>query len=160
MAKGEAELVAYCGIYCGDCLGYTGVIADGAEAFSQVLDRYQFQRTAAGIFPEELSDYERFREILSFMTDLRCPGRCRKPEGEAVPPGCVVRDCCIEKGLYACYECDEFESCDKLRDLHGNLHYDACLRNMRAMREKGLDAWLVEGPRHSYWMEEGTDKRP
>lgn len=153
MVKGEAALVAYCGIYCGDCLGYTGVIADGAEAFAQVLDRYQFQRTAEGIFPEELADYDRFREILTFMTDLRCSGRCRNAEGESVPAGCAVRDCCIEKGFYACYECDEFESCARLRSLHGKLHYDACLRNMRAMREKGLEAWLADGPRHCYWQE-------
>jgi hypothetical protein len=48
--RGKAELVAYCGIYCGDCLGYTGVIADAAETFAAVLDRYQFERTAAWIF--------------------------------------------------------------------------------------------------------------
>ena len=153
MAKGRSDLVAYCGIYCGDCLGYTGVIADGAEAFAQVLDRHQFERTAAGIFPEELADYDRFRQILSFMADLRCPGRCRTGEGEVVPAGCAVRDCCIEKGFYACYECVEFETCAKLRKLHGELHYDACLRNMRAVREVGLEAWLADGPRYCYWQE-------
>ena len=151
MAEAKPDLVAYCGIYCGDCLGYTGVIAGGAEAFARVLDRYQFGRTAAGIFPEELADYDRFREILSFMTDLRCSGRCRKAEGEAVPTGCAVRVCCIERGFYACHECGEFESCDKLQKLHGQLHYDACLRNLRAMRQKGLETWLLEGPRHCYW---------
>lgn len=26
-------MLAYCGIYCGDCLGYTGVIADAAKDF-------------------------------------------------------------------------------------------------------------------------------
>ncbi len=73
--------------------------------------------------------------------------------------GCAARDCCIEKGLYACYECDQFESCDKLRELHGQLHYDACLRNMRAMREQGLAVWLEEGPRYCYWMEDEDEQR-
>jgi hypothetical protein len=159
VGKGQADLVAYCGIYCGDCLGYTGVIADGAEAFAQVLDRYQFERTAAHIFPEELVDYERFREKLAFMADLRCSGRCRKAKGQVVSTGCAVRNCCIDRGLYACYECDGFESCAKLLELHGELHYDACLRNMRAMREVGLDAWLAEGPRHCYWMEERDEQQ-
>jgi hypothetical protein len=54
----------------------------------------------------------------------------------------------IDKGFFACYECHEFETCGKLRELHGELHYEASLRNMRAMREKGLEAWLAEVPRH------------
>jgi hypothetical protein len=154
VVKGMAELVAYCGIYCGDCLGYTGVIADAANAFAGVLDGYQFERTAAGIFPEELEDYGRFREILSFMGDLRCSGRCRKGEQDGGPASCAVKNCCIDKGFYACFECDAFESCTRLRDLHGKLHFDACMRNMRAMREVGLEAWLADGPRYCYWMEE------
>ncbi len=148
---GRAELVAYCGLYCGDCLGYTGVIADAAEAFAEVLERYQFERTATHIFPEELPDYGRFRENLAFMTGLCCSDRCRKAEGEAVPTGCAVRNCCIDRGLSACHECGEFERCAKLHELHGELHYEASLRNMRAMREKGLEAWLAEGSRCCYW---------
>ena len=159
MGKGKAELVAYCGIYCGDCLGYTGVIADAAESFAGVLDRYQFERTAAGIFPEELEDYGRFREILAFMADLRCSGRCRKGEAEGGPTGCAVKNCCIDKGFYACYECDDFESCARLRALHRTLHFDACMRNIRAMREVGLEAWLADGPRYSYWMEEKNEQQ-
>ncbi len=150
---GRAELVAYCGLYCGDCLVYTGVIADAAEAFAEVLERYQFERTAVHIFPEELPDYGRFRENLAFMSGLRCSGRCRLAEGQAVPTTCAVRNCCIDKGLFACYECAEFEICAKLRELHGDLHYDASLRNMRAMRELGPEAWLAEGSRYCYWME-------
>jgi hypothetical protein len=159
VGKVQAELVAYCGIYCGDCLGYTGVIADGAEAFVQVLDKYQFERTATHIFSEELKEYGKFRENLAFMAGLRCSGRCRKAEDEVVPTGCAVRNCCIDRGFYACYECHDFESCVTLRDLHGSLHLNACLRNMRAMREKGLEVWLAEGPRHCYWMEEEDERQ-
>jgi hypothetical protein len=155
---GKAELVAYCGIYCGDCLGYTGVIADAAEGFAEVLDRHQFERTAAGVFPEELEDYGRFREILAFVGDLRCSGICRQGEQDGGPAGCAVKNCCIDKGFYACYECDDFESCARLGTLHEGLHADACAKNMRAIRKKGLEVWLAEGPRTCYWME-GVDVR-
>ena len=150
---GRAELVAYCSIYCGDCLGYTGVIADAAETFAAVLDRHQFERTAAWIFPEQLGDYERFREMVAFMSGLRCSGICRKREKEGGPSSCEVKNCCIARGFYACYECDEFETCARLQVLHGDLHLQACLDNIRAIREKGLEAWLAEGPRHCYWQE-------
>jgi len=44
--KDKKELLAYCGFHCGDCLGYTGVIAEAAKDFKIVLDKYKFERTA------------------------------------------------------------------------------------------------------------------
>jgi len=37
--------------------------------------------------------------------------------------------------------------------LHKGLHTDACVRNMKAIREMGLEAWLTSGKRHTYWGE-------
>jgi hypothetical protein len=34
------KLLAYCMIYCGDCLGYSGVIAKGSDDFKNALDKY------------------------------------------------------------------------------------------------------------------------
>ena len=152
--KASKELLAYCGFYCGDCFGYTGVIADAAETFKEVLDRHQFRRTAESVFSGQLRDYGKFCEMLEFMTGLRCPGICRRAESEG-PSSCSVRKCCREKGFFACYECDGFETCDKLLSLHKGLHTDSCLKNMKDIREMGLEAWLVGGKRHCYWLEEG-----
>jgi hypothetical protein len=150
------RLLAYCGFYCGGCLGYTGVIAGPAQALLEALESYQFDRTAQCVFPEQLGEYDRFFEMLRFMTTLRCPGICRTEEPEPEPSGCEVKVCCIEQGFFACYECDGFESCQTLGTLHVGLHADACLRNLREIREMGLDTWLAEGTRHYYWME-GND---
>ena len=43
--KARKDLLAYCGLYCGDCLGYTGVIADAAKNLMMVLKKYKFDRT-------------------------------------------------------------------------------------------------------------------
>ncbi|MBN1810914.1 MAG: DUF3795 domain-containing protein [Anaerolineae bacterium] len=147
----DARLLTYCGFYCGDCMGYTGVIADAAARFEAVLDAYKFDRTAKCIFPQELAGFDRFREMLGFMTGLRCPGLCRS-EGKAA--GCEVKNCCIAKGFYACYECDDLETCDVLKSLHEGLHYDASMKNLRAIRKIGLGAWMAQGERHCYWLEE------
>jgi hypothetical protein len=149
------ELLAYCGSYCGDCLGHTGVIADAASDFKTVLERYKFERTAECVFPEALKNYETFYEALSFMTRLRCDKSCR--EGEDSATSCEVRRCCRERGFYACHECDDFENCDKLRSLMGGLHTDSNLKNLRAINEMGLEAWITEGKRHSYWDEPVDD---
>jgi len=153
--KADVNLLACCGFYCGDCLRYTGVIADPAHNLIRVLEKYSFGRTAECVFPRELSGYGDLCEMLGFMATLRCPGICRTPELGDRPSPCEVRDCCREKGFYACYQCDEFETCEVLLRLHEGLHAEACAVNMRAIREMGLTAWLDHGERHCYWTEAG-----
>jgi hypothetical protein len=151
--KERKELLAYCGFYCGDCLGYTGVIADAAQSMSDVLGKYQFERTAECVFPRQLRDYDKFREVLAFMGDLRCAGVCREPEPDGGPSCCPVKNCCRDRGFFACYECDDLEACDLHQAVHKGLHADSCVMNMKAIREMGLEAWLERGRRYHYWDE-------
>ncbi len=154
--KESKDLLAYCGFYCGDCLGYTGVIADAARNFMMVLEKYKFDQTAKSVFPEKLKFYDKFCEILVFMTGLRCEKICREREDSGT--SCEVRKCCREGGFYACYECSDFEICEKLRSLHEGLHYDSSVKNLKAIKEMGLEAWILRGKRYCYWGE--IDDRP
>ena len=147
--KNKEELLAYCGFYCGDCLGTTGVIADAARDFKTTLDKFQFDRTAKCIFPDQLHDYDRFSEIVEFMTGLKCPMTCRERKDSDVD--CEVRKCCIDNNFFACYECDDFSSCDKLKSLMDGLHYKSSLKNLKAIREMGLAEWIRIGKKHHYW---------
>lgn len=147
--EGKIELLAYCGLYCGDCLGFMGVIANAARDFKAVLERYRFDMTVKCVFPEELRDYDAFHEALGFMTSLRCTRICR--ERDDTGSSCDVRKCCRTKGYYACHECSDLETCDKLRTVLGRLHADSCLRNLKAIREMGLEDWVIKGERHHYW---------
>ena len=151
--KVEKELLAYCGFYCGDCLGYTGVVADAAKDLKRVLDRYQFVRTAQSVFPEQLKDYGSFYEMLGFITSLRCPGICRREVAAGGTAACVVKNCCLEQGFFACYECGDLERCEVLTSVHEGLHADACLQNLRAIRQMGLEVWLAQGKRCCYWLD-------
>lgn len=96
-------------------------------------------------------DCDTFYKALGFMTGLRCSNICR--EGEDSATSCEVRRCCRERGFYDCHECDDFETYDKLRSLMGGLHTDSNLKNLRAINEMGLEAWIAEVKRHSYWDE-------
>jgi hypothetical protein len=147
-APDKRTLLAYCGLYCGDCMGYTGVIADAAERFKAVLEQYRFGKTAGAMFQEELAGYDNLVEMVGFMTGLRCPAACRLRTDHM---SCSAKNCCIDKGYFACYECDEFETCEKLRAVHVGIHEEACTLNLKAIREIGLDAWLESGERHCYW---------
>jgi len=143
------NLLAYCGFYCGDCLGYTGVIAAAATDFKLVLEKYQFKQTAQSIFPEQLKDYDHFFEILGFITGLKCPMTCRERPNSSV--ACPVRQCCIEHGFVTCADCNDFEECEQLKSLMEGLHYEASLKNLKAIKTMGLENWLNAGKRHHYW---------
>ena len=147
-APDKRTLLAYCGFYCGDCLGYTGAIADAAERFQAVLRQYQFGKTEGAMFQEQLAEYDKLLEMVDFMAGLHCPAVCRLRTDHT---SCSARNCCIEKGYFACYECDGFETCERLRAVHVGIHEEACTLNLKTIREMGLDAWLESGERHCYW---------
>jgi len=52
----ERRLLGYCGMYCGGCLGCSGVIADASREFLKVLDMYEFEKTAFHVFPTQLTE--------------------------------------------------------------------------------------------------------
>jgi hypothetical protein len=45
MAK-KADLIGYCGLYCGDCSGYTQTVADLSRDLRKELRRNRFDKMA------------------------------------------------------------------------------------------------------------------
>ena len=148
----KKELLAYCGLYCGDCGGYTGTIADAAADLQKELKDYKFELTAKHLFSDPLKDYHKFVEMLGFMTTLKCDSVCRDKADTST--SCQIRKCCREKGYYACYECGDFEVCEKLESLKG-LHRDSCVKNLKAIKEMGLEKWVETGKR--FWFGSDVD---
>ncbi len=146
------KLLAYCGLYCGDCAGYTGAIAEASDNLETVLKNYQFELTAKHLFSDALKDYDRFVEMLGFMANLKCASVCRERSDKST--SCRIRKCCKEKGYYGCYECDDFEVCEKLESMK-DLHRDSCVKNLRAIKEIGLEKWVEMGKR--YWFGSDVD---
>jgi hypothetical protein len=129
-------------------LGYTGVIADAAEDFKSVLDKYDFEKSAKAIFPDQFKDYDKIYDKITFMAGLRCPMVCRARKDDDVD--CKIRKCCQVKGFLACYECDDFKRCEKLKAMEG-LHYQAMIKNLKEIKEIGLKEWIKKGKAHHYW---------
>ena len=142
--KNKKELLAYCGLYCGDCAGYSGEIADAAQKLKDTTARYKFRETAKHLFPKKLKDYGELEKMVDFMTELRCPKICRKIKASDVK--CTISKCCRNKEYYSCHECDTFETCAELKTL-SDLHGDSHIKNLRAIREMGIDEWLSKGRR-------------
>ena len=142
------DLIAYCGIYCGDCFGYQGKIADLARDLRKELRQAKFDRTAESLsevpFFATFKNYRQCYDVLGALVKFRCRRTCR---GGGGPPHCAMRKCSQKKGIEGCWQCEDFETCkhlDFLKPVHGEAH----LKNLRILKNKGVDGFLA-GKR--YW---------
>ena len=137
------EEIAYCGLYCGGCPAHAGTIADLARDLRKELRAYRYEKTAATLaempYFATFKDYDTCYEVLGAMVKLRCRTACRDGGGN---PSCPIRRCATKQEYEGCWECDEFEDCEKLVFLEGN-HGVAHLRNLRAIRRKGIEGFLA-----------------
>ena len=144
----EKELIAYCGLYCGDCFAHKGTVADLARDLRKELRQAKFDRIAQTMsetpFFAVYKDYPQCYEVLGAMVKFRCKRACH---GGGGPPFCQMRKCCQKKGIDGCWQCDEFETCQNLDFLKQN-HGDAHLKNLRTLKKAG-EASFLEGKR--YW---------
>ncbi len=145
--QGQEGLVAYCGLYCGDCPGYKGRVADLARDLRKELRQSKFGQIAEAMadvpFFAVYKNYPQCYEVLGAMVRFRCKRTCR---GGGGPPLCKMRACCRKKGIEGCWQCDEFETCRKLDFLEPS-HNDAHIKNLKAIRKTGIKSFL-EGRRN------------
>jgi hypothetical protein len=139
---GNERLITYCGLCCLDCHGYTGRIPDLARDLRAELKRAKYGKFANAIsnvpFAKALGDYDRCWDVLGVMAKLRCTKGCRNGGG---PPFCKIRKCSKKKGYEGCWECAEFETCEKL-DFLVPAHDNAHIKNLRLIAKKGTTAFL------------------
>lgn len=142
----DKDLIAYCGLYCGDCFMHKGRIADLARDLRKELRANKLDRFARMIsrYWKAYANYDTTYELLGMMVRLRCKRACRQGGG---PPQCKVRTCCARKNIPGCWECDEFERCRKL-DFLKAVHKDAHIKNLRKLRKQGINKFL-QGKK--YW---------
>ena len=140
------NLIAYCGLYCGDCFNRKGEIADLARDLRKKLREAKFNRASQGLskYFKEFKNYEQCYEVLGAMVKLRCNRVCQDRGG---PPFCKIRKCCQKKGINGCWECDEFETCEKL-DFLKPIHEDSHIKNLRKIKKSRPEAF-INGKR--YW---------
>jgi hypothetical protein len=74
------------------------------------------------------------------MVKLRCRKTCRNGGGN---PFCKIRICCERKEIEGCWECDDFEECEKLKFLETN-HGKAHIKNLKIIRKKGIEEFIIK----------------
>ena len=87
---------------------------------------------------KEFKTVSQFYEVLIKISKLRCERKCRDGGGT---DACQIRDCCKDKNIQGCWKCQKFENCYKLH-LIRPVNKDANLKNLRKIREEGIDSFL------------------
>lgn len=149
MSEQNKNLIAFCGLYCGDCHGYAGTIPDLACDLRKELRKYKYDKFAKFLsgfgFAKELKNYETCYNVLGFMVKFRCRKGCRNGGGY---PFCKIRKCCQKKGIDGCWECNDFKDCNKL-DFLKPVHGDAHIKNLKKIKRGGKEKFIEE-KRHWY----------
>jgi len=122
------SLMAYCGLDCSKCFGYTKTISEAAKGLRRTMRVEKVKQ----VWPSMpfLGDYDAFKKDLDALAGLRCRG-CLEGGGN---PFCRIRKCCLQRGYRSCAQCDEFESCEKLTTLEPG-HKDEHLKNLRRIQK-------------------------
>jgi hypothetical protein len=143
MTEESKDLVAYCGLYCGDCHGYTGRVADLARDLRKELRQTRYdlfaKEMASSPYGKSYKHYDKCYEVLGQMVKFRCKRGCRKGGGN---PSCKTRRCVQKKELDGCWECSEFETCIKLDSLKP-VHGDAHKKNLRRLKKGSKNEFIV-----------------
>lgn len=136
----KEKAIAYCGLYCNECFNHKGEIADMARDLRKKLRQEKFDRKVPGLskYFKGLTNYAVCYEVLGAMVRLRCNRDCREGGGN---PSCKIRLCCKKKNVTGCWECTEFESCNKL-DFLKPIHQDEHLTNLRKIKKQGTKVFV------------------
>jgi hypothetical protein len=141
----NASQVAYCGLFCGDCIIRREKIGARSGDLLRTIDAVEFQKLCSGlplIAPdpfEALSKIDECRSVLAAMSQLDCKRPCKRGGGSA---DCPIKSCCQDKQLAGCWQCESLEDCKTL-DWLNPVNGDAHRNNLRIIRDKGVDAFLA-----------------
>lgn len=137
--------VAFCGLYCGDCIIRQRKIGEASDNLLQTIHTREFGKLSNGlpkISPKVFSAFSKIKdccEVLDAMSHLDCKRLCRNGGGTT---GCAIRTCCRGKKIYGCWQCAEFEKCEILgliKPVNGNAH----ISNLKVIKKKGMASFLA-----------------
>ncbi|MDH5450478.1 MAG: DUF3795 domain-containing protein [Candidatus Bathyarchaeota archaeon] len=137
-----AELVGYCGLYCGACGIRQQKIKIAVNNLRDIIAHYGFDK----IMPElakwepNLKHYNEFSEVMEGLVKMfgECSG-CLQGGGD---PGCKVRSCAKQKGYHTCAECSEAGTCEPLAPYRKG--YKRLTRALQAIRQNSVGRYAEE----------------
>ncbi len=117
----EFRYDTYCGLNCGAC-HFLGAYERGDEEWLKKAAESESCKT----------------------DDLRCRG-CKTEVTAVFCTDCEMRLCAREKGVEFCNECKDFP-CETITNFRNDKHphHSVIFKNLRAISDTGVEAWLKE----------------
>ncbi len=148
----DAELTGYCGLYCGDCVRYKSRSSDLAKELLKEFEEKQFAEYAR-VKQSQIPDFEYFEvmvKLLEHISQLRCETPCRLG-GDGCGGTCTIIKCVKDKSFDGCWECSEYERCEKLGFLKP-FHGDTPLENLGKIKKFGIKSWAKHRGKFYPWL--------
>jgi hypothetical protein len=105
------DFIAYCGLYCGECPGHQGIIADLSRDLRKELRKVRMDKMAEALATaspfKEFKYYRETYDLLGTFVKFRCKRTCRQGGG---PSFCKIRKCCQKKEIDDCWQCESKET--------------------------------------------------
>ncbi len=138
-AFSDAELVAYCGVNCKDCMARSRRRLELAQMFKASL-----QELPLDLFKQILPPFRNVDTVVEFLDFLpQLTGTqtcCTSAEQPCGNPQCEIRICVKGKGFRTCAECTDYRTCQKLDFLKP--HHATLLSDLDLIKKKGFDNYV------------------
>jgi hypothetical protein len=158
----DRELLCACGQACSDCIWYQKDLYETAIKFRDLIKKYEMD-----IFFKHLNEdpdwsilkdkFSKFKDIGWFMEFLdniintQCSKTCQMTGGcsffGTFQGECGIVECAKSKGYSGCWQCGDFEKCDKLTFVN-TVYGGSTHENLRAARDKGVKAVKAHGNKY------------
>lgn len=138
-AINQADLVAYCGLYCDACSIRQGKIGEAVNNLRDIIAKFGFDKIMPDLANWEPSfkHYDGFKQVMDGLVKMF--GYCEGCLGNGGDPNCRVRLCARQKGYRTCTECSEAKSCKKLDPYRK--YFEPTLQSIK---EKGVKGYAEE----------------
>lgn len=147
----DKDLTTHCGIYCGDCPRYQARFSDMCADLLQEFEKSHFSELAKIIATknDKFEEYDDMLSLLKTISALKCEAPCRLGGGRG--SSCEVIVCNKNRCIEGCWDCDDFEKCNKL-DFLKPFCADAPIKNLRTVKKYGMENWAGHREKQYLWL--------
>jgi len=141
MSQNKRDLTAFCGLYCGDCVRYKSKASDLANELLDEIGKLHLSQYAnvKQTHKKEFKNFDIMISSLKALSKIKCDLACRLG-GDGCGGSCEIIKCVKNKEINGCWECNNFEKCEKLNFLQP-FHGDSPINNLRKLKKHGIPNW-------------------
>ncbi len=136
----NAQLVAFCGINCKNCIAKSQQRVQLATRLKENL-----QELPLDLFSQIMPPFKNVKQVMEFLEFMPQMGGqtcCTDAASPCGNPTCEIRTCVKSKGLRTCAECSDYKTCAKLDFLKP--FHPTLIADLDSLKKKGFDQYVSD----------------